>query len=78
MSTILHPTQTHAWWYAAAAAALATGLLVVLITTVFGSSGTEVVTPPPALAHGHVYAPPCFAGHPGGGSIELSRSGCRV
>jgi hypothetical protein len=80
MSTILHPVQHHAWWYAAAAA-LATGLLVVLMATVFSrSTGSGVVTPPPLQViqgHGHAYAPPCFAGRPGG-SIELLRTGCQV
>ena len=79
MSTILHPVQNHAWWYVAAAA-LATGLLVVLMTAVFSGSGSNVITPPPVsfVGHGHAYAPLCFAGHPGGGSIELARSGCRA
>jgi len=79
MSTILHPVRNHAWWYVAAAAALATGLVVVLMTAVF-SGGSDVIPPPPVnyIGHGHAYAPPCFAGHPGGGSIELARSGCHV
>jgi hypothetical protein len=79
MSAILHPVQNHAWWYAAAAA-LATGLLVVLMTVVFSGSGLTDTVPSNAdvVGYGHAYAPPCFAGHPGGGSIELARSRCRA
>lgn len=80
MTTMLHPTHTHTRWYAVAAAALATGLLVVLMVTVFSRTGSDVIAPPPAQAlsgHGHAYAVPCFAGHPGGNNIELARSGCR-
>jgi hypothetical protein len=50
------------------------------MTAIFSGSGSDVITPPPVnfVGHGHAYATPCFAGHPGGGSIELTRSGCRV
>jgi uncharacterized membrane protein YfcA len=77
-STILHPVEKHTWWYAAAAV-VAAGLLLVLIATVFGGSGSVATTPPPIslVGHSHVYAPPCFAGHPNM-SIELARSGCRA
>jgi hypothetical protein len=83
MSTILHPVQNHTWWYAAAGVAVIVGLLAVLMTTVFAGSSTSPQSPGGIYQHGTVthagraYAPPCFAGRPGG-SIELLRSGCRV